>query len=114
MGMAAHTHWRALVDEVAHDDPDLAATTRTVLTLLIEVDKEIDKRGAPYPQTLAYIVAVCQQVDPQLRDALDRQGRHPGTHYSVEGLLQAYAGDGGQDWSRLGAVSAAWLAQLAP
>ncbi|MCU0297551.1 MAG: hypothetical protein MUF33_03400 [Candidatus Nanopelagicales bacterium] len=112
--MAANTPWRSLVNDVAHDDPELAATTRNVLTLLIEVDKEIDKRGSPYPQTLAYIVAVCEQVDPTLRDVLDEQAPETTANFSVEGLLQAYAGDGGQDWARLGAVSAAWLAQLAP
>ncbi len=114
MGMAAKTSWRSLVDEVAHDDPELAATTRNVLTLLIEVDKEIDKRGAPYPQTLAYIVAVCQQAEPQLRDALDEHLPQDVPNLSVEGLLQAFAGDGSQNWSRLGMACATWLADLAP
>ena len=52
----ADSVWWSLVDGVLADNPDLQATTRSVLSLLIEVDAELDKRGAPYPQTLAYLV----------------------------------------------------------
>ena len=55
-----------MVDEVLRGNPRLPATTRAALSVLIDIDAEVDKRGAPYPQSLAYLMAMCQQADPTL------------------------------------------------
>lgn len=104
--MADSAFW-ALVDGVLVDNPDLTATTRSVLSLLIEVDAELDKRGAPYPQTLAYLVALCQVHDEHLRE----RPVHGGPQ-TVESLLGAFAGTGTADWSALGSAAAGWLSEI--
>ena len=103
----AESQWRSLVDGVLKDNPDLGATTRSVLSLLIEVDAELDKRGVVYPQTLAYIVALCQIRDDNLRDLEpDTSGEH-----TVEALMAAFAGTGSADWTGLGRAAAGWLSE---
>ncbi|MFN8213973.1 MAG: hypothetical protein U0R27_10055 [Candidatus Nanopelagicales bacterium] len=103
----ADSVWWPLVDGVLADNPDLQATTRSVLSLLIEVDAELDKRGAPYPQTLAYLVALCALHDESLREAQPRTGDR-----SVEALMCAFAGTGTADWSTLGSSAAGWLSEI--
>lgn len=102
------TPWRAMVDEVLRGNPRLPATTRAALSVLIDIDAEVEKRGAPYPQSLAYLTAMCQQADPTLADL---ETPPPGER-TVGHLLQAFADDGQADWSALGRVAAGWLAAL--
>ena len=104
----ADSAWWLLVDGVLADNPDLKATTRSVLSLLIEVDAELDKRGAPYPQTLAYLVALCALHDDILRERELGDGER-----SVEALMGAFAGTGSADWTALGTAAAGWLAEIA-
>ena len=104
----ADSVWWSLVDGVLAGNPDLHATTRSVLSLLIEVDAELDKRGAPYPQTLAYLVALCVLHDESLREAEPRTGDR-----SVESLMCAFAGTGAADWTSLGTAAAGWLSEIA-
>jgi len=103
----ADAAWWSLVDGVLADNPDLTATTRSVLSLLIEVDAELDKRGAPYPQTLAYLVALCALHDEHLRDREPQHGVR-----SVESLMCAFAGTGAADWTSLGTAAAGWLSEI--
>ena len=104
--MAEPAFW-ARVDGVLADNPDLTATTRSVLSLLIEIDAELAKRGAPYPQTLAYLLALCTLHDESVRERPVRGGPQ-----TVESLLAAYAGGGVADWSALGAAAAGWLSEI--
>ncbi len=99
--------WWSLVDGVLADNPGLEATTRTVLGLLLELDAELQKRGTPYPQTLAHLVALCSLRDESLRDREVHSGPH-----TVESLMAAFAGTGSADWSSLGAAAAGWLAEI--
>ncbi len=103
----ADADWWPLVDGVLTDNPDLKATTRSVLSLLLEVDAELDKRGAPYPQTLAYLVALCSLHDDTVRE------RPVSGEHSVEALMAAFAGTGSADWSSLGSAAAGWLSEIA-
>lgn len=105
----ADSVWRSLVDGVLEDNADLKATTRSVLSLLLEVDAELDKRGAVYPQTLAYLVALCQVRDSSLEN-LEAQ---PGGERTVEALMAAFAGTGSANWSGLGRAAAGWLSEIA-
>jgi len=107
-GGVNRTPWRAMVDEVLRGNPRLPATTRAALSVLIDIDAEVEKRGAPYPQSLAYLTAMCQQADPTLADL---ETPPPGER-TVGHLLQAFADDGQADWSALGRVAAGWLAAL--
>jgi len=97
-----------MVDDVLRGNPRLPATTRAALSVLIDIDAEVEKRGAPYPQSLAYLAAMCQQADPTLADLTQPP---PGEHAVIE-LLRAFAEGGQPDWSALGRVAAGWLADL--
>lgn len=97
-----------MVDEVLRGNPRLPATTRTALSVLIDIDAEVEKRGAPYPQSLAYLTAMCQQADPSLADL----AQPPAGERTVGQLLRAFADDGQADWPALGRVAAGWLSDL--
>lgn len=102
--------WRSLVVDIASEEPDLEPSLRNVLSTLIEVDAEVRRRGQPYPGTLAYLGALCQQVDDSLLDHI-AQATIEGP-FTTERLLHAFIGSGVRDWDALGSMAIAWLREL--
>ena len=101
--------WRSLVVEIAGENPDLEPSIRNVLNLLIEVNEEITVRGKPYPETLAYLVALCQQADDTLLPSVDADPPWASGDYSVDALLRAFTAQDVRNWHELGRTAVGWM-----